>query len=308
MAYLGLIAATLMWSLVGLLIKFSAVMVNSHVISFARFAFGVVFLLGLMAVQKIPIRLNLLHPLIWVGVIGKAVNYAFENFGVSLGNSYANIIVLPVQTVALFLFAVLVLKESLTFLKTAAALSALAGMFLIHWAGRSPGSLLAHAAGDGKAMDVHLLVTVLMIISGIGAAAHVISQKKLIEKMDSGNLNLSVFLLASFVTAAPLPLVGEVTGPFRLSAMVALVVLGLITGLSFYLFALALKKIPMIPIAIISNLNILFMLLWSKLFFHDAISIYVMAGALLCLAGIVLVNLPGRRSAEPGVQGCRKTD
>ena len=159
MAYLGLIAATLMWSLVGLLIKFSAVMVNSHVISFARFAFGVVFLLGLMAVQKIPIRLNLLHPLIWVGVIGKAVNYAFENFGVSLGNSYANIIVLPVQTVALFLFAVLVLKESLTFLKTAAALSALAGMFLIHWAGRSPGSLLAHASWgaassrDGRRLD-----------------------------------------------------------------------------------------------------------------------------------------------------------
>lgn len=280
MAYLGLFAATLMWSLVGLLIKWSALMVNSHVISFARFVFGVVFLLAFMALQKIPIRLNLIHPLIWFGVIGKAVNYAFENFGVSLGNSYANIIVLPVQTISLFLFAVLILRESLTFLKTAAAVSTLAGVILIQWA--------------GDAINAHGFVTFLMVVSGIGAAAHVISQKELIGKMDAGNLNLSVFLLASLVTAVPLPFAGEITGPFRLSAMVSLVVLGLITGLSFYLFAIALKKLPMIPIAIISNLNILFMLLWSRLFFHDAVAPHVVVGAVLCLVGIVSVSLPAR--------------
>ncbi len=281
MAYLGLILATLMWSLVGLLIKYSVVMVNSHVVSFGRFAFGVLFLVILMGFQKNALRMNLTHPLIWIGAAGKAVNYAFENFGVNLGYSYANIIVQPVQTLALFLFAVVVLKESLTPLKTLAALSALAGVFLIHW--------------DGGGMETHLFVTILMIASGIGAAVHVITQKKLVSKMDPGNLNLSVFFAASLITALPLPLIGEATGPFRLSALTSLVVLGLITGLSFYFFALALKKISLIPIAIISNLSILFMLLWSKLFFDEPMSVYVIVGAVFCLVGIVVVNLPGKK-------------
>lgn len=277
MAYLALIAATLMWSFVGLLIKISGAVANSHVISFARFAFGVVFLIGFMLVKKMEIRLNLWHPLIWIGVLGKIVNYAFENWGVSLGNSYANVIVLPVQTISLFVFAVLVLKESLTLLKSAATLLTIAGVFLIQW--------------DGKATTPHLFVTALMIISGIGSAVHVISQKKLVEQIDSGNLNLSVFLLASLLMATPLPFAGEWTGPFRISGAVSLVALGLITGLSFYLFTFAMKKIPMIPLAVISNASILFILLWSKMFFHEAISFYVTTGAVLCLVGIVLVNV-----------------
>ncbi|WJH35849.1 hypothetical protein N6H14_07975 [Paenibacillus sp. CC-CFT747] len=46
-----------------------------------------------------------------------------------------------------------------------------------------------------------------------------------------------------------------------------------------------------------SNSSVLFSILWSYLIFHEPITLYVVTGTLVFLAGFLLLNLPGRRQA-----------
>lgn len=284
-AYVFLILASLLWSAVGLLVKGAVTTVNSHGVSFFRFFIGVLFLLAFMKLSRVRFQLNLRHPLVWWAAIGKAVNYIFENLGISMGPAWGNLIVGPVQTVGLFLLAVFFLKEKPTVRKVAATLACLAGVFLMRGHGSGPG--------------LTWFIVALMVFSGVGAAVHVFMQRKLVDQMESLNLNTSVFLVASLITLLPLPVVGQVTGPVTWVAVLSLTALGLITGLSFHLFALAIRHVPMIQVTILSNVGFLFTPLWAWLAFGDPISARVMAGAALSIGGIVLVSLPTMKGVPP---------
>lgn len=294
MGYVFLLLATLSWSFVGVLVKIASSMVDSSTITFLRFALGVVFLGVFLLIRsgKLQVRFDLKW--IWIGAAGKGCNYFFENLGLSLGYSYGNILVVPIQTIVLLVISILWFKERLTVRGWTAAALCIAGVLCISWNGRPLSGLF----GDGGSF-----ITLLFFISAVGSAFHVLGQKMLTSRMDSGEMNLSMFVLSSAIMATPLPFQFEMTGEPAIGPAAALLALGLITGLSFYWFSQALRLVSF-PIAIIvSNTSVLFGILWSGVIRHDPITVYLIAGAFVFAVGMVILNWPSR---QPAVQSSGK--
>src|SRR5690606_14418329 len=109
-----LLLATLAWSFVGVLVKTASGMVDSTIITFARFSIGALFL-GLYLYARngrLNVRIGLKW--VWIGAFGKSCNYFFENIALTIGYSYGNIIVPPIQTIVLLFVSVLLLKDRMT--------------------------------------------------------------------------------------------------------------------------------------------------------------------------------------------------
>jgi len=283
LSYLLLLLATLGWSFVGVLVQTAGTMTDSSVISFCRFFFGVIFLGAYLLIRDGRVRLRFGLKWIWIGALGKAVNYIFENLALNLGYSYGNILVQPVQTVVLLIAAGVLLKEKIAARGWIAAAFCVAGVIVVGWNG-APLDELARSGG---------LTTLLYTLAGIGAAVHVLSQRMLLKEMDNGNMNLSVFLVSTVLVALPIPLQSNgITGPVTAWACAALVLLGVITGLSFFWFAEAIKRVPFALVAIVGNCSVLFTILWAYLFFRDPITVYVLGGTLVFVVGLIVLNVP----------------
>ncbi|MDF2723990.1 MAG: EamA-like transporter [Paenibacillus sp.] len=288
MGYVLLLLATLSWSFVGVLVKAASSIVDTTTITFLRFFIGIVFL-GLfiwIRQRKLPLRLDLRW--IWIGAIGKCCNYFFENWGLSLGYSYGNILVGPVQTVVLLFVSYLLFRDRLSPRGWAAVAMCLIGIVCISWNGKPIGQMF----GDKGA-----LITLFFVVSGIGAAFHVLSQKMLTKQMDSGSMNFSTFVVCSAMMAIPLPFRMEWSGEFAWWPVAALIILGLITGLSFYWFSQALRLISFPVAIIVSNSTVLFGILWSCLFYRDPITTYLVVGAAMFALGLIVLNWPARKPA-----------
>ncbi|EXX91277.1 hypothetical protein BG53_08535 [Paenibacillus darwinianus] len=288
MGVLLLVLSMLMWSLVGTFVKISLTMVDATTVTFFRFFFGVVFIALLLLIKdrKIQLRGNLTW--IWFGAAGKTANYIFENIGLHYGYSYGNMLVTPIQTVFLLFMTVFYFKEKVTPANWVAAALCIGGVLIVSWNGL-PLQLMFENSG---------FTTLLFAGAGIGAGFHFLSQKVLLRSMDAGNMNFSVFFWASLITLMPLPWTFEWSGTVEADALLALVVLGFITGVSFYFFSIALAKVSFLVAVLVGNAAPLFMILWGRLFFNDPVTLYIMVGTAVFLAGILLLNLPVRTGVK----------
>ncbi|NLM10915.1 MAG: DMT family transporter [Clostridiaceae bacterium] len=292
MGYLYLIIATLLWSFVGVMVKSASTMFSSSVITLGRFLFGFVFLGLFMKAKGKKISIYWKDKWIWIGVIGKSLNYIFENIAISIGYAYSNVIIWPIQSVFLLIMAFILFKEKITPVKVVASLFCLAGVFLVSWKGMTLAELF----------EGNLLSSVLLIFAAIGAGIHVTSQKALVNYIDSGNMNFSIFLLSSMVTFIPVPFTSPFTGNVNIPAILSLIGLGLVTGVSFYLNAEALKKVSFLAAGIISNTSVLFTLLWSKLFLNESMNSYVISGVVILLIGMVLISIQKSNPSHKSVK------
>lgn len=277
-----------MWSFVGVLVKSASFLVDSWWITFFRFSIGVLFL-GLFVLWK-ERRLNLTwrNKWIWIGAGGKAINYIFENIGVSAGYAFGNIVLFPLQTLFLLLLTILALKQEKATIHTAiSVVLCMIGVLLVGWNGVPIDELLS----------LNGWIMVIFVISAIGSTFHVFSQKMLLSQMSSANMNLSMFVWATLLTAAPLPFYGEATGEFHWNPVMSLILLGLITAFSFYLYAQAIRRMSFMVAAVLANSSVMFSLLWSWLFYREPISWITISGALLIVIGIVAANWPATRQA-----------
>lgn len=272
---------SLSWSFVGIFVKVASLMVDSGTITFLRFFIGVIILAIVYRVKKGPIHIRSKNRWIWVGSIGKSLNYLLENIGIVLGLSYGYMVGFPISFLLLLLISVFILKESMVSKDWLGALLSMGGVWMIMLNGRSMSEMIAE---NGVA-------NLLFVLAGIGVALHMFSQKKLIPLIDPLTMNLSIFSWCALITAIPLPLTFEFKG-FHLGALLALIALGAITGLSFYWFAQALRTVPLFLASVISNSNILFTVLWGVLFFGEPVGLHVLAGALLFSIGMIVVNWP----------------
>lgn len=282
MHYVWLIAAPLMWSFVGILVKTAATMASSSIISLSRFLFGTFFLGLILLARGKKLHVTWRSPWIWVGVGGKSMNYIAENFAIRMGAASGNMIVGPLEAVFMAIVAVLFFRERITPTKIAAILLCMGGSILISLKGQ-PVSVF---------LDTGLLPLLLFMIAAIGAGTHIISQKKLMEHMDSADMNFSVFLLSTMVTSVPVPFDARITPPITFVGVFALVALGFITGISFLLYAKALKKVALLPATLIGNSSVLFILLWAWLLYGEDVNAPMVLGAVIMAIGLVLVNLP----------------
>lgn len=269
-----------LFSLVGTFIKLSRQMVEVETITFSRFFIGVLCLLSIALISKRKLTLLLTNPWIWIGVFGKCLNYILENYAVSKGFSYGNIVVWPCQAIFIAIISVLFLKETITRWKAFAMILCSVGICIISWNGVS----LEVFCGS------NFIILLLFVISSFGASLHFLSQKMLIEKTDSINLNINIFALCSLFTAIPATLKQPAIIHFNPLAVVGLISLGLITGIGFLLTANAIKEIPLYLSSIIQNTAVIFTLLWAVLFFDEKLTVYTISGSAIFITGLLIIN------------------
>lgn len=287
MGYLYLLCVALMFSFGGTCVKLISPYFPPAYITFFRFSVGVCFLLLLKAVKRQPFRKDffsaarLVVGWILLGAVAKWVAYLTENYALSRGPSYGNIITQPVQMVFLTLASVILFREKLPLRKLFCIFLCTAGVLCISW--------------NGRPLEVffqeNILLTGLFILSGLCAGCHVLAQKMIADRMDIIDSNLSIFALSALLAMAPLipgVMVGELSGIRPdFGCIAGILMFGFITGIGFYLNARAILLVPFYMVPVIQSTMAIFAILWGVLFFHEKISVYIAGGTALFILGII---------------------
>lgn len=295
MGYLYLFCVALMFSFGGTCVKLISPFFGPGYITFFRFAVGVLCLLLLKAVlrQRFPSNLKGAYKLVggWIlfGAAAKWLAYLTENYALSHGPSYGNIVTQPAQTIFLTLASVLLFREKLSFRKVFCILLCMSGVLCISWNGRSLDAFFKE----------NVLLTALFILSGMCAGCHVLSQKMIADRMDIIDSNLSIFAVSAVLAAVPLlpsAAGGALSGLHpNLPCILAILAFGAITGIGFYLNAKAIPLVPFYMVPIIQSTMAIFAILWGVLFFHEKITLYIIGGTGMFLVG--LIGLQMKRKA-----------
>ena len=285
MGYVYLLLQALIFSFGGILIKTTAASFSPFMVSFLRFVLGVLFLLLLQVIRGKKPHLTLANRLVVFGGIAKTLHYLGENYGVMHGFSYGNVVIWPVQTVVILLISTLVLKEKVTRQAVAGAFLCVCGIVLLTWNGMPLNQFIG---GQGP-----LLLA--FVIAGIGASLFSVCQKKLLNTMDTVELNNSMFLIGGLCAGSVLPFTSDPVTGIQLPAVVAMLILGAITGVGFLLQAEGFKTVPIFVATVVQSSTVLLSLLWAALLYHERITGWIIAGTALFLAGILLVNVKQRR-------------
>lgn len=295
MGYLYLFCVALMFSFGGTCVKLISPFFGPGYITFFRFAVGVLCLLLLKAAlrQRFPSNLKGAYKLVggWIlfGAAAKWLAYLTENYALSHGPSYGNIVTQPAQTIFLTLASVLLFREKLSFRKVFCILLCMSGVLCISWNGRSLDAFFKE----------NVLLTALFILSGMCAGCHVLSQKMIADRMDIIDSNLSIFAVSAVL--ASVPLLPSATGGAlsglhpNLPCILAILAFGAITGIGFYLNAKAIPLVPFYMVPIIQSTMAIFAILWGVLFFHEKITLYIIGGTGMFLVG--LIGLQMKRKA-----------
>lgn len=281
MEYLLLVLVSLLWSSVGVLVKTASTMVSSNIISLCRFLFGVVFLLIFILGSRKKPQIKLCFIWVFAGALGKSMNYIFENIGITMGVSYGNVVVFSLQAVLAYIASIFIFKEKPTIKKCVALILCVLGVIIVSMRNMQLRDFLTNGT----------IPLILFAIAAFGSAIHLISQKMLVDKVDAYNVNLSTFLIASLITAMPIPFTPTYIEGFSIKAFLALIGLGFVTGLSFVFYSKAIKKVSFFTANIITNLSIIFSLLWAWIVYRDPITARTILGAFMMLSGIILINI-----------------
>ena len=293
MGYLYLFIVAIMFSFGGTWVKLIQPYFNSTFITFFRFVIGVLWLLLLKSVIQHSVRVDrkacTKYVLLWafIGGAAKWLAYLCENYGLSHGNSYGNIVLQPAQMVFVTFASVFLFKEKLTGRKWFGIFLCLSGVLFISWNGRPLSDFLGSNA----------LLMILYLFSGAMAGLHIISQKMTADRINMLDGNLLTFLISAALAFLPVfPQIPEAVPvshglKSNLLLILALVMFGCNTGLGFYLNAKAIKLVPLYIVPIIQSTMVFFSILWGILFFHESITGYTVGGTLLFVIGILIVQL-----------------
>ncbi len=288
MGYLYLLMVAFLFSFGGTYVKLISPYFSSECITFFRFVVGVGFLLLLKVVKNRGFSRISFGPAkkqvcFWIlaGALGKWFSYLSENYALSHGSSYGNIVAQPVQTVFITAIGVLVFHDKMTPRKLFCIFLCICGVLSISLNGRP----LTVFYQDG------LFLTMLFVLTGIFGSIHVLSQKMIADKMNIIDSNLSIFFIASLFSSLPvLPAVadGSLLGVRPdLACIFAIIMFGFNTGIGFYINAKAIPLVPFYMVSVIQSMMAIFAILWGVLFFHETITIYIIGGTLCFLIGLI---------------------
>lgn len=294
MGYLYLFCVALLFSFGGTCVKLISPYFGPAYITFFRFVVGILFLLILKLCSRkgFPgdFRALLRQCGGWIlfGAAAKWIAYLTENYALSRGPSYGNIVVQPSQTIFLTLVSVFWFREKLPLRKLVCILLCMCGVLCISWNGRPL---------DAFFQD-NILLTGLFVLSGFCGGGHILAQKMLGDRMDIVDSNLSIFTVSAILAAIPL-VPGTIGGSLAgvrpdLGCMLAITLFGFITGIGFYLNAKAIPLVPFYMVPIIQSTMSILAITWGVLFFHEKISAYIVGGTVMFLTGLIGLQLNPR--------------
>ena len=288
MGYLYLVMVALFFSFGGTSVKLIRPFFSPFMITFLRFFVAVFWLIGLKAVKRRRLRADFWPSLKanwkWLvfGACAKLAAYIMENAALSVGVSYGNILTQPAQMILLTVLGVTALHEKMSAAKWAGVGCCVTGILLISWNGLPLKSLLGE----------QLILTLLYIVSGFCAGLFVFTQKKVSAAFDILDSNLFMFALAAalaFLFPAAQGAILPSSTP-DLTCVAAVIWFGFVTGIGFYLNAKAIPLVPFRMVALLQSTMVFFSLAWGILFFHEPVSVWIVSGTVLFVAGIVIMQ------------------
>ena len=292
MGYLYLTLVALLFSFAGTCVRLIRPYFSPYMITFLRFAVGVLWLLALKAVTRRRMRRDFREafrrywPWLLFGAAVKGLAYITENLALTVGVSYGNILTQPVQMVLLTVLGVTVLHERMSPARWAGVACCVAGILLIGWNG------LPVSALGGE----NLRLSLLYVASGCCAGLFIFTQKKAAAHFDILDSNLCMFSAAALMTLVLPAAQGKVLPPAvpDLPCVLAVLLFGFVTGIGFYLNAKAIPLVPFRMVALLQSTMVFFTLAWGILFFHEPVSVWIILGTAFFVAGIACMQLPGR--------------
>ncbi len=288
MGYFYLILVAAMFSFGGTCVKLIRPYFEPSMITFMRFAVGVLWLLALKLVRRKHVRPDFRESFrknwkwLLFGAASKMISYTMENTALSIGVSYGNILTQPAQMIMMTILGALVLKEAMNGWKWAGVLFCVGGVFLISWNGLDLNSFLGE----------NLPLTLLYVFAGFFAGLFVFAQKKVADDFDILDSNLTMFLMASVLAFLVPAFQGSVLPASApdVKCVLAIAYFGFVTGIGFYLNAKAIPLVSFQMVALLQSTMVFFALAWGFLFFHEPVTGWIIAGTIMFVAGIVLIN------------------
>jgi drug/metabolite transporter (DMT)-like permease len=285
---LYLFLTALCWGFVASTVKRLTEEVDPYTISFFRVALAtVVFAIVVRRAGWSGLRKFL--PWIVVGAVGRAGNYLLYNAGLTWMPSNAATILAPVQAIATVVLARWFLAERARGKAWGLVLS-VAGLLLIWWSGEGWEVLRDPRYLGGNA---------LLILAGLASALQFTSQKALSSRLSGPQILLPVFALSTVITVPFAAAAGGFSHGYAPTTWLLILVLGFVlTGGSFYLLGEGYRRCDASTAVVVTNTSAFFTLLWSALLLGERVSIVMIVGAVLSVAGTVHVVNAGQRRAR----------
>ncbi len=296
---LYVLATVWLWSLIPIAVKVAYQSFNFGFIGFTRLSVGTLF----FAIWELSSGRSLRLPsastntalpgprwmtfTAWIIIAGLGIGGDLLLYALGLRYTTASAATLIVSTdgILLALLGVLVLRERMSWMKSAAGLCALGGLFLVNWSGQTWQALLGseHFAGN-----------VIVLCAGCCWATYGLGQRVL-ARVPGGSL-FWIFLvgtaLATVVTATRPITHAPVTWP----AVLALLYLGLGgTGLAYVLFAKGMARLEAATVGVLGSTLPLFAMVQAHYWLGEAITPYLLGGAVLVITGVMLILRHQRR-------------
>ena len=284
MGYVYAFMVALVYSTTGLFSKVANTIVNPIFITHGRFVFGAIFMILLLLLLKRKVRVHVFYMPILVGAFCKVLNFLTENYGVSMGYSYGNIIIWPMQTIFTLMFSFFVFHERATLKQLLGVLLCVLGVFVIAWNGAPLTVLFGKNIG----------ATLLFVSSGFFTAAFTFFQKKLIGKFNEIEMNLSFFTVSAAIMLIPSALWGGTTGEFSFIGLLALIGLGFTACAGNVLVVYSIKRIPMFLFSVIQSSSVILSLVWASFLYGEPVSGYIILGTVVFLTGMILCISPNQ--------------
>ena len=294
MGYVYLMMVALFFSFGGTCVKMIKPYFDPSMITFMRFFVGVLWLLLLKAVKhqsfRSDFRASLRSHWKWLifGALSKFASYMAENTALSIGVSYGNILVQPVQMILMTVLGATVLHEAMNRYKWSGVVLCVSGILLISWNGLSLDAFLGQ----------NLALTLLYVLAGLGAGLFIFAQKTVADHFDILDSNLCMFAMAAAVSFL-VPVSQSSVIPSAMPdvrCFIAILFFGFVTGIGFYLNAKAIPLVSFQMVALLQSTMVFFSLAWGILFFHESITGWIIAGTLMFVLGILLIqHRPGKQ-------------
>jgi drug/metabolite transporter (DMT)-like permease len=298
------LATTWLWSLIPLAVKAAYASFNPAFIAFARLAGGaIVFVVAEIAAGRgirLPAKtapVTLLGPKriglrgwIIVAAVGICGDLLLYTLGLRYTTASAATLIVSTDGIMLALLGVLVIGEPMSWFKAAAGLTALAGLFLVSWNGQDLTSLL---------QSRYLVGNILVICAACCWATYALGQRVL-ARVPGGTL-VPVFILAVLIAIVPAVSQPAMHAPLRLSAAAALLYLAFGgTGLAYILLVKGMAKLEAATVGLLCSLLPLFTMVEARLILRETITVYLVGGAILVIAGVSLMMAHQRIYGDAG--------
>jgi drug/metabolite transporter (DMT)-like permease len=293
MAALYVLGTVWLWSLIPLAVKVAYQSFNFGFIAFTRLAVGAC-VFALMEVRagralRFPARRSderrrgpaRIGPLGWVLVagIGIAGDLLLYTLGLRYTTASAATLIVSTDGIILALLGVLVLRERGSWFKVGAGMTALTGLVLVGWNGQDWRHLVGSDYFAGNA---------LVLCAAFCWATYALGQRVLVERPGGGLF--TIFLVGAAVAGAAALTQPPTHAAVTWQAVGGLAYLGLGgTGLAYILLTKGMARMEAATAGLLCSTLPIFTMIEAHLLIGERITVYLVCGAALIIAGVSLI-------------------